>query len=104
MEAPKKQKSLLVILVSFLYPYMFIVGFIEFMFWVKLFTKIINVPNYLHQETRMKTFSQPQVIEMWDIVKNRFVEATVIDDARKKRHNLDTKAKDALFNALRGSE
>ena len=66
--------------------------------------KIINVPNYLHQETRMKTFSQPQVIEMWDIVKNRFVEATVIDDARKKRHNLDTKAKDALFNALRGSE
>ena len=52
----------------------------------------------------MKTFSQPQVIEMWDIVKNRFVEATVIDDARKKRHNLDTKAKDALFNALRGSE
>jgi hypothetical protein len=52
----------------------------------------------------MKTFSQPQDIEMWDIVKNRFIKATVIDDATKKRHNLDTKAKDALFNALRGSE
>lgn len=41
---------------------------------------------------------------MWDIVKNRFIEATVIDDATKKRHNLDTKVKDALFNALRDSE